>query len=151
MPHAEDQNEFFVVYTGDRAAFEQSQTFDEAALQPGQQRGTEVWGEEMQGRQAEVSPTAITSDELVGTSIYGPNDDWVGDVSDIALTEDGQIEAVIVDVGGFLGLGTHTVALGMEQIQLRRGEGGWFGDEIRAYVNATEEELEQMPEWQEPG
>lgn len=151
VPNAENQDEFFVVYTGDRSMFEQSQPFDEAALQPGQQRGTTVWGEEMRGQQAEVSATDLTSDELVGTSIYGPNDDWVGDVSDLALTEDGQIEAVIVDVGGFLGIGNRSVALSMEEIQLRRGEGGWFGDELRVYVDSTQEELEQLPEWEQPG
>jgi hypothetical protein len=150
VPHAEDQNEFFVVYTGDRQTFEQAQMFDDTQPMVGQERGTAVWGDQMRGQQAEISPTAITSDELVGTSIYGPNDDWVGDVSDLAMTEDGQIEAVIVDVGGFLGIGTRSVALSMEQLQLRRGEGGWFGDDLRAYVNATQEELEQLPEWEEP-
>jgi hypothetical protein len=67
------------------------------------------------------------------------------------MTEDGQIEAVIVDVGGFLGIGTRSVALSMEEVQFRRGEGGFFGNELRAYVNATEEELEQLPEWEQPG
>jgi hypothetical protein len=151
VPHAEDQNEFFVVYTGDRQMFEQTETFDQAQMQQGQQRGTQLWGDEMRGQQADVAATAITSDELVGTSVYGPGDNWVGDVSDLALTEDGEIEAVIVDVGGFLGIGTHTVALGVDQLQLRRGEGGWFGDDLRAYVNATQEELEQLPEWEQPG
>jgi hypothetical protein len=151
VQHAEDQNEFFVVYTGDRQMFEQTETFDQARMQQGQQRGTQLWGDEMRGQQADVAATAITSDELVGTSVYGPGDNWVGEVSDLALTEDGEIEAVIVDVGGFLGIGTHTVALGVDQLQLRRGEGGWFGDDLRAYVNATQEELEQLPEWEQPG
>jgi hypothetical protein len=151
VPHAEDQNEFFVVYTGDRQTFEQAQAFDETQAMDGQQRGTALWGDEMRGQQAEIAPTGITSDQLVGTSVYGPNDNWVGDVSDLAMTEDGQIEAVIVDVGGFLGIGTRSVALSMDQLQLRRGEGGWFGDDLRAYVNATQEELEQLPEWEQPG
>jgi hypothetical protein len=147
VPHAEDQNEFFVVYTGDRQTFEQTQQFDDAQMQQGQMRGTQMWGDEMRGTQAEVDFTALTSDELVGTSVYGPGDEWVGDVSDLALSQDGEIEAVVIDVGGFLGIGQRSVALSMEELQIRRGEGGWFGDDLRGYVNATQEQLEQLPEW----
>jgi hypothetical protein len=149
VPHAEDQNEFFVVYSGDRQMLEGTERHDEAQMQQGEMRGTQMWGDEMRGTQAEVAFTSITTDDLVGTSVYGPGDEWVGDVSELALTQDGEIEAVVVDVGGFLGIGERSVALSMDQIQLRRGEGGWFGDDLRAYVNATEEQLEELPEWED--
>jgi hypothetical protein len=150
VPDTNDEGRFFVLYTGDRQMFEQSQAFDEASLQEtGQQRGTQVWGDEIRRDQSDVAFTSLTADDLVGTSVYGANDDWVGEISELAVTEDGQISAVIVDVGGFLGIGARSVALDMEQIQLRRTEGGLFTDDLRAYVNATEEELEALPEWDE--
>ena len=147
VPHAEEQDEFFVVYSGDRHMLEGAQAYDEAQMADGQVRGTQMWGEEMRGSQTDVAFTSITTDDLVGTSVYGPGDEWVGDVSELALTDSGEIEAVVVDVGGFLGIGERAVALPMDQVQLRRGAGGWFGDDLRAYVNATEEQLEQLPEW----
>ena len=149
VPDTDDEGEFFAVYTGDQQMLQGAEAFDEAALEEGTMRGTEMWGDEIAGSQADIAFTSITTDELIGTSVYGSNDDWVGEIGELALTEDGQIEAVIVDVGGFLGIGEKPVALGMEQIQLRRGEGGAFGDGLRAYVNATEEELESMESWEE--
>jgi hypothetical protein len=152
VPDTDEEGEFFAVYTGDQQALRGAQAFDETALEEGSVRGTEMWGDEIVGRQADVAATSITTDELVGTAVYGSNDNWVGEIGELALTEDGQIEAVIIDVGGFLGIGQKPVALSMDQIQLRRGEGGVFRDDLRAYVNATEEELENMETWEEnPG
>jgi hypothetical protein len=147
VPDLDNEGEFYVVYTGDRASFEQSGAFDEASIPEGTMRGTETWGEEIQGTQSDVAFTSLTSDDLVGTAVYGSEDNWVGEISELALSESGDVEAVIVDVGGFLGIGQKPVALTMEQIQLRRGEGGLFRDDLRAYVNATEEELESLEEW----
>ncbi len=147
VPDLNNEGEFYVVYTGDRAMFEQSERFDETTLAEGTTRGTQMWGEELRGGQSDVAFTSLTSDDLVGTAVYGADDNWVGQISELALTESGEVEAVIVDVGGFLGIGTRPVALTMEQIQLRRGEGGLFRDDLRAYVNATQEELESLPEW----
>jgi hypothetical protein len=149
VPDTDDEGEFFAVYTGDQQALRSAQAFDETALEEGSVRGTEMWGDEIAGRQADVAASSITTDELVGTAVYGSNDNWVGEIGELALTEDGQIEAVIIDVGGFLGIGQKPVALSMDQIQLRRGEGGLFRDDLRAYVNATEEELEGMETWEE--
>jgi hypothetical protein len=149
VPDTDDEGEFFAVYTGDQQALQGAEAFDEAALQEGTLRGTETWGDELAGSQADIAFTSITTDELLGTAVYGSNDNWVGEIGELALTEDGEIEAVIIDVGGFLGIGEKPVALSMDQIQLRRGEGGAFGDDLRAYVNATEEELESMEAWEE--
>jgi hypothetical protein len=149
VPDTDDEGEFFAVYTGDQGMLQDAEAFDEAAIQEGTVRGTEMWGDEIAGSQADIDATSITTDELVGTTVYGSDDNWVGEIGELALTEDGQIEAVIVDVGGFLGIGQKPVALSMDQIQLRRGEGGLFGDVLRAYVNATEEELESMEAWDE--
>jgi hypothetical protein len=151
VPDLDNEGEFYVVYTGDRATFEQSERFDETTLAEGSTRGTQMWGEELRGGQSDVAFTSLTSDDLVGTAVYGAEDNWVGQISELALTESGEVEAVIVDVGGFLGIGTRPVALTMEQIQLRRGEGGLFRDDLRAYVNATQEELESLPEWDNEG
>ena len=149
VPDTDDEGEFFAVYTGDQQMLQGAEAFDEGAVQEGSVRGTEMWADEIAGSQADIAFTSITTDELMGTAVYGSDDNWVGEIGEIAMTEDGQIQAVIIDVGGFLGIGEKPVALSMDQIQLRRGEGGAFGDVLRAYVNATEEELESMEAWEE--
>jgi hypothetical protein len=149
VPDLDNEGEFYAVYTGDRAAFEQSESFNPDEIAEGTMRGTETWGDEIRGNQSDVAFTSLTSEDLVGTAVYGADDNWVGEISELALTEDGQVEVVVVDVGGFLGIGQKPVALSMEQIQIRRGEGGLFRDDLRAYVNATEEELESLPAWED--
>lgn len=149
VPDLDNEGEFYAVYTGDRATFEQSESFNPDEIAEGTMRGTETWGDEIRGNQSDVAFTSLTSEDLVGTAVYGADDNWVGEISELALTEDGQVEAVVVDVGGFLGIGQKPVALSMEQIQIRRGEGGLFRDDLRAYVNATEEELESLPAWED--
>ena len=56
----------------------------------------------------------MKAEELVGTTVYGANDENVGGIGDIALTQDGKVDAVIIDVGGFLGVGEKPVAVGFD-------------------------------------
>jgi hypothetical protein len=149
VPDLDNEGEFYVVYTGDRATIEQAEAFDPEAVTEGTLRGSETFGDEIRGEQSDVAFTSLTSEDLVGTAVYGADDNWVGEISELALTESGDVEAVVVDVGGFLGIGQKPVALSMDQIQLRRGEGGMFRDDLRAYVNATQEELESLPQWED--
>jgi hypothetical protein len=46
-----------------------------------------------------------------GTDVVGSDDQKIGDVSDILFNKDGKIEAFVVSVGGFLGMGAKDVAL----------------------------------------
>jgi hypothetical protein len=149
VPDLDNEGEFYAVYTGDRATLEQTEPFNPDEIAEGTMRGSETFGDEIRGEQSDVAFTSLTSEDLVGTAVYGADDNWVGEISEIALTDSGEVEAVVVDVGGFLGIGQKPVALTMEQIQLRRGEGGMFRDDLRAYVNATQEELESLPEWED--
>ena len=51
----------------------------------------------------------------------------------------------MIDVGGFLGLGEHSVAVPMEDLTIMRTA---EGDNLRVYIDATEEALESQPEYQ---
>ena len=92
-----------------------------------------------------VDLSALTMDDLDGAPLYGANDERIGEVAQGVLADDGlRISGVVLEVGGFLGLGEHEVMMELENIQFVRSD---MGGEIRAYVNATQEELEAMPEW----
>ena len=54
--------------------------------------------------------------------VYGPDGEQVGDVEDIVLTFDGSIAAVLVGVGGTLGLAEKPVAVTMEHVTISKGE-----------------------------
>lgn len=91
--------------------------------------------------------TSVTADQLEGTTLrHGADDTDVGSVADVELSADGQVAGVIVDVGGFLGMGAHTVKLAPEQVSIFRNA----ENEIMAYVNVDAETLEAMPEYEAP-
>ena len=91
-----------------------------------------------------VAPDELTSEDMTGMRIYGANDEDVGEISELIMSEDGSsVERAVLDVGGFLGLGEHEVAVTLDELQIMRGEDGVE----RAYIDATQEELEAQPEY----
>ncbi|MBM3606494.1 MAG: photosystem reaction center subunit H [Alphaproteobacteria bacterium] len=87
----------------------------------------------------------LTAETVEGTEIYSADDQNIGQVSDLVLTADGQIEQVIVGVGGFLGMGERNIALPMDQVSFQQAAGG---DELRGYISADSASIESMPEYQ---
>lgn len=79
----------------------------------------------------------------IGQSLYNPSDENLGDINDILIGQDGQIRAVIVGVGGFLGIGEKDVAVSFAAIEPRADEDG----DTSLYLNATQEQLEAAPEF----
>ena len=69
----------------------------------------------------------------------------IGDVGDILISADGQTRSILLDVGGFLGIGEHTVAINMDELVLVRD--GNDEDDFFVVVRATEEQLKAAPEF----
>ncbi|WP_206455277.1 PRC-barrel domain-containing protein [Aurantimonas marina] len=99
------------------------------------------------GQQAQMTPVTdqsqLTADKLMGTTVYGPNDQTVGEIGDIALSKDGKVDAVIVDVGGFLGIGEKEVAVAMDNLQFMQDANG----SLYLYTQFSEEQLKSQPEY----
>jgi sporulation protein YlmC with PRC-barrel domain len=57
--------------------------------------------------------------ELMGKNVYGSNNEDIGEIGDILLNKDGRIVGVVLDVGGFLGLGETNVAVPMRALQFQ--------------------------------
>ncbi len=87
---------------------------------------------------------ALTSENLTGANVYSSEDDDVGTISELILDDQGQITQVIVDIGGFLGIGAKPVALTLDELELLQEDDG---EDIRAYAPMTREELEALPEY----
>ncbi len=54
--------------------------------------------------------------KLMGVDIYGPDNEKVGDVTEVLIDSAGKITGVTVGVGGFLGLGSKDVAIKFEEV-----------------------------------
>ena len=90
---------------------------------------------------SEFDETGLTADELRGIGVYGINDEQIGTISDIVANPDGSFDAVIVDVGGFLGLGAKPVAVAFENLTFSADT---FGNRY-LFINASREDLEAQP------
>ncbi len=90
-----------------------------------------------------VDRAGLTADLLAGADVRDANDASIAEVSDLVLTADGQVTDVVLDVGGFLGVGARTVAIPMDRLTVAQAEGG----AVRLWVDMTKEELEALPEY----
>lgn len=88
----------------------------------------------------------ISARQLLNESIKNAANETVGNINDINLGSDGKIVAVIVGVGGFLGMGEKNVALPFDQLTFSQDNNG----ALVVMTSATKESLQAAPEWKKP-
>ncbi len=79
---------------------------------------------------------------IIGGSVYSPSDESVGDVNDLVIKPTGEIEAVVVGVGGFIGIGEKDVAIALDRFTM---EPTPDLASTKLVLNATKEELQAAP------
>lgn len=89
-----------------------------------------------------VKVTDLSIDMLIGKNVYGTDDSSVGTVSDVTVDTAGAVQDVVIDFGGFLGMGTTKVALTFDELTILTD--GNKAD-IRVYVDATKDQIKAMP------
>ncbi|KAJ02798.1 PRC-barrel domain-containing protein [Sulfitobacter mediterraneus] len=86
----------------------------------------------------------LTAEKIQGAAVMGQNDESVGEIDALVLTDKGEVAEVVINVGGFLGLGEKPVAVPFEQLQILRDVDG---DDLRIYIDANEAALKAKPEY----
>lgn len=81
----------------------------------------------------------LVPEVLEGATIYGAGNHTIGKVSH--MHGSGPSAEVIIDVGGFLGLGAKPVSINMAQLDFMRDENG----HVHAVTAWTRQDLEAMP------
>jgi len=69
------------------------------------------------------------SSKLVGLNVYNESNESLGSINDFLADKSGNIKAVVIGVGGFLGVGEHLVAVAFDKVK--------FVDEPIAYTGAS--------------
>jgi ribosomal 30S subunit maturation factor RimM len=82
----------------------------------------------------------LTPAILEGATVYGADDHTVGSVDHVHGSGSGA--AVVIDVGGFLGIGAKPVSVPMSDLDFMRDESG----DVHAVTAWTKEQLKDMPE-----
>ena len=78
--------------------------------------------------------------KLIGAKVYNDKNQNIGKIGDLVVKPDGTLSLAVVDVGGFLGVGRHQVAIPVDQ----------FAEVTPKVVlpGATKEALKQLPQFQ---
>jgi sporulation protein YlmC with PRC-barrel domain len=58
-----------------------------------------------------IETTQFRGSDLMGRTVYNEQNENIGNIGDVVLDRQGQIQGVVIDVGGFLGLGASEVAV----------------------------------------
>ena len=93
-----------------------------------------------------VSKDEMFSSKLKGLNVYNQKDETVGEITDIAI-KNNQIDALILSVGGFLGVGERYVAVSPSSVSVRHDA---KNDKWMASMNTTKEALKAAPEFKYP-
>lgn len=83
--------------------------------------------------------------QLIGLTMTNALDQSVGTVSDIIIDSDGKVVAVIVNVGGFLGLGETAVPIALRHLVITRVD----ADQLAIRTSLSREAIDQAAR-QEP-
>ena len=62
--------------------------------------------------------SAWRSSKLIGLNVYNRADEKLGDINEILLDKEGKVMAVVIGVGGFLGMGEHDIAVSMDKLKI---------------------------------
>lgn len=82
----------------------------------------------------------LSADALLGANIVNSKGDEIGEVEDLVIGTGGRIDMAIIEVGGFLGIGSKTVAVNISELE--RAPNG------KAFVTSmTKDELKTLSEY----
>lgn len=88
--------------------------------------------------------TELTADKLEGARVYGPNDEDVGEINRLILDNNGQVQRIVLDVGGFLGMGERHIAVTPDELNIVRTDDG---NDFRVYIDSNQANLKAQPEY----
>ncbi|MGB0659779.1 MAG: hypothetical protein ACPGNV_06325 [Mangrovicoccus sp.] len=104
----------------------------------------EWWNDTMIDDGYEVVEVGMaTKEDLMGARVFDAKDNWIGEISEVAVDDDSMMDYSHVDVGGFIGIGEKTVRVEPAQLVVTQNiDTG----EFQVHTAMTKEELKDLPE-----
>ena len=96
----------------------------------------------------QVQNTDMLSSNVVGLDVFNDQNENIGKIQDIAFDTSKKVTGYILSVGGFLGMGTHYVAVNPDAVMVSYDAQNkvW-----KATMNATKDQLKSAPEFKYGG
>ena len=82
-----------------------------------------------------IQSDEVRASKMMGTTVYDLQNRSIGKVSDLVLNKNGAVDAVVIDVGSFLGMGGKYVAIPLTDIKT---------DNNRLTLDRSKEQLQQL-------
>src|SRR5882762_5235279 len=86
-----------------------------------------------------IQPDEIRASKMIGATVYDVQNRNIGSVKDLVLNRSGAVDAVVVDVGSFLGMGGKYIAIPLSDLKT---------DNNRLTLDRTKEQLQQMAKYE---
>jgi hypothetical protein len=87
-----------------------------------------------------VPSSSLTVTDWYKQSVYDRSNSKIGDISDVLVGPNGQIDAAIIGVGGFLGAGEKQVAVSFSSIKRAMKD-----DKVYLTLDTTKDALKNAP------
>jgi hypothetical protein len=116
---------------------EQTQTTSEPEMSYEEQRKQRLATAK---RYDDAGAASVKASDMIGADIYDLDDNDVGEIQNLILSDKGTPAYVVISHGGFLGLGEKQVAVPFGLIRVS-GDGSSF------YVNMTDEDFDKAPDF----
>lgn len=110
------------------------------------QTATTVGAAPAEAKFSTVGKEEMFSSKLKGLNITNQGNENVGEITDIAI-KNNQVDALILSVGGFLGMGERYVAVSPASVAITHDA---KADKWVAKMNTTKEALKAAPEFKYP-
>ncbi len=86
----------------------------------------------------------LYANDLIGMSVVNPKGENIGEIEELVINpQEGRIKEVVASFGGFLGIGSKSVAIPWDELKLSP-------DSQNILLAMGKEELEQAPPWEKP-
>lgn len=111
----------------DKLAQSTEETYEKVrteAIDPMKKRIDETMKQAWTAEKTQINAATVSTDLLIGSEVYTSQDTNIGEVSQVLIGEDGQAQAVVVEVGGFLGFGEKPVAVAYSDLMMFETETG---------------------------
>jgi hypothetical protein len=96
------------------------------------------------GYLTEQGADQIAASTYIGQSVYNASDESIGEINDVIFTKDGSVEAAVIGVGGFLGIGEKNVAVPLDTINVAEVPNS---DDLKLTTQETADTLKAAPEF----
>ena len=89
----------------------------------------------------------MRASKLIGTTVKNDANESIGSINEIVLGKDGKVAAVVIGVGGFLGMGEREVAVNFDALRVAQDA----NNRTVVSLDATKDTLKAAPEWRWAG